>query len=140
MNGLLADVNCEGQVGALVRVFESSTWKDVWSQLQLAVYGFEQVSLDRRAPDRLAWQVCQERGLLLITRNRNRKGEDSLEAVIRELNRPESLPVITLANADRITRDRVDAEAVAEELMDYLLYIENFLGTGRLWVPRGSVP
>jgi hypothetical protein len=139
MHGLLVDVNCEGQVAALVRLFESPTWKDVWQRLQLTVYYFNHLSLDTRTPDRRVWQICQERQLILITRNRNRKGEQSLEAAIRDLNQPSSLPVITLANADKILHNRDYAHAVAEELMDYLLYMDNFLGAGRLWVPRQPV-
>jgi uncharacterized protein DUF5615 len=139
MHGLLADANCEGHLEALVRIFESPTWNDVWQKLGLTITSFEELSLDRRTPDRQVWQICQERQLILITRNRNKKGEDSLETAIRELNQAESLPVITLASADRIMQSRDYAQVAAEELMDYLLYADDLVGTGRLWVPRQPV-
>jgi hypothetical protein len=51
MRGLLADVNCEGQVEALVAIFVSKTWHDVWQKLNITAETFTSVSLPRRAPD-----------------------------------------------------------------------------------------
>lgn len=59
--------------------------------------------------------------LVLITGNRNDDGADSLEATIRNENQPDSLPVITIADQDRVLQDRLSAERVAESLLDYLL-------------------
>src|SRR5437868_8392269 len=106
MRGLLADVNCEGQVQALKAVFVSKAWHEVWQHLNITVEDFPSVGLSRRTPDVEIWQLCQARQLLLITRNRNAQGVNSLEAVIQRLNRPDSLPVITLANADYILRNK----------------------------------
>ena len=72
---------------------------------------------------------------MLLTRNRNDDGPESLGAAIRTMNQLDSLPVITLANADRILENKSYAERVAERLLDYLLYMDNLLGTGRLYVP-----
>jgi hypothetical protein len=55
--------------------------------------------------------------------------------VIRGQNLPDSLPVVTLANPQRILRDRHYAEKVAERLLERLIAIEDFRGTGRLYVP-----
>jgi len=49
----------------------------------------------------------------LIAGNRNDDGPDSLEAVIRDENQPDSLPVVTIANPDRMLNDRLYAEEVA---------------------------
>ena len=43
----------------------------------------------------------------MITGNRNDDGPDSLEATTRNENQPESLPVITIGDADRVLRDRL---------------------------------
>jgi hypothetical protein len=70
-----------------------------------------------------------------MTDNRNDDGPDSLEATIRNENQAGSLPVVTIADTDRILRDRLYAERVAECLLDYLMRIDELQGTGRLYVP-----
>src|SRR5439155_17754516 len=124
-----------GHVNVLLGHFTSKTWQGVWQELNLALETFESVGLSPRALDREIWQLCQERELILLTRNRNDDGPESLGAAIRTLNQLDSLPVITLANADRILENKSYAERVAERLLDYLLYMDNLLGTGRLYVP-----
>lgn len=83
----------------------------------------------------MIWRTCQREGLVLITGNRNKRGPESLEAVIQGENQLDSLPVITISNADRVLQDRLYAEKVAESLLDYLLRIEEVRGAGRLYVP-----
>ena len=116
-------------------IFLSKTWKGVWGELNLSLETFTSVGLPRRALDVEVWQLCQERQLLLITRNRNRRRADSLEAAISQLNQPDSLPVFTLTNADRILASKTYANRVAERLLDYLIDMDKYRGTGRLWVP-----
>ncbi len=43
--------------------------------------------------------------------------------------------MITIADTDRVLEDRLYAEAVAEQLLDYLLRIDEVRGAGRLYVP-----
>jgi hypothetical protein len=73
--------------------------------------------------------------LVLVTGNRNDDGPDSLEAVIRNENQLDSLPVITIADPDRMLRDRLYADTVAERLLDYLMRIDEIRSTGRIYVP-----
>lgn len=47
----------------------------------------------------------------------------------------DSLPIVTIANPDRVLRDRVYAETVAEQLLEKLIAIDDFRGAGRLYVP-----
>ncbi len=49
--------------------------------------------------DALIWATCQREELVLITGNRNKRGPDSLQAVLDRENRTDSLPVITIADA-----------------------------------------
>jgi hypothetical protein len=42
---------------------------------------------------------------------------------------------VTLADADRILDERAYAERAVVKLLEYLLDIDNYLGTGRLYVP-----
>jgi hypothetical protein len=79
--------------------------------------------------------MCQRERLVLVTGNRNADEPDSLELVIRDENQPDSLPVVTLANPQRITRDRPYAEKVAERLLERLIAIDDFRGAGRIYVP-----
>lgn len=53
----------------------------------------------------------------------------------RMLDTPDSLPVLTLANVERIRRDRQYAAEVSDRLLDFLFSIEEFLGDGRLFLP-----
>ena len=60
------------------------------------------------------------------------------EEAARETQRrlgPESLPVLTLANAERFLQSRDDAVRVVERLLEYLVDLERHRGTGRLYLP-----
>ncbi len=138
MRGLLADANCEGHMEVLARILTSKEWDDLWKESQLVIETFDSLKLDRKTPDKVLWQLCQVNGLVLITQNRKDEGPESLQTTIRLLNQSDSLPVVTLADGNEVLRSGAYAGRVVEDLMDYLLYMENFLGTGRLWVPRGT--
>ncbi len=96
---------------------------------------FEDLGIDRSASDAILWRVCQREELVLVTNNRNAAGPDSLEMVVREENRPNSLPVFTLANPDRVRNDGEYAEQVAARLLDYLIYLDEVRGAGRIFIP-----
>jgi hypothetical protein len=136
MRGILADINVGKQQRAILAIWASDdTWRDFWNDLQLAVVNFPTLGLPFDSSDVVVWRNCQREELVLITGNRNMRGQDSLEAVIQDENGPDSLPVITISNADRVLQDRVYSEAVAERLLEYLLRIDEVRGTGRLYVP-----
>lgn len=135
MRGVLADIKMVAQARALVSIWNSETWRDLWNEPGLAVETFASLGLPLDASDALIWRTCQREGVVLMTDNRNDDGPDSLEATIRSENQPGSLPVFTIADTDRIFRDRLYAERVAERLLDYLMLIDEIRGTGRLYVP-----
>lgn len=95
-----------------------------------AEYGLQETDADARV-----WEVCQVEQLILVTANRNADGSDSLDTTIREKNNEACLPVLTLADADRVMASSSYAERVANKLLDYLLDMENLRGTGRLYLP-----
>jgi hypothetical protein len=132
---MLADINVRKQRDAVLAIWASDAWRDLWSGLGLVVEDFPGLGLSYDASDAVIWRTCRREGLVLVTGNRNRRGPDSLEAVIQDENQPDSLPVITLADADRVLRDRLYAERVAEGLLDYLMRIDEVRGVGRLYVP-----
>ena len=135
MRGILADINVGRQRRAILAIWATETWRDLWNALGLSVLSFPTLGLSYNASDALIWTTCQREELVLITGNRNKRGSDSLEAVIQRENRGDSLPVITIANSGRVLSDRLYAEQVAERLLDYLMRIDDFRGAGRIYVP-----
>jgi hypothetical protein len=132
---ILADANISGHVDTLVARMQAEPWTGFWQGLGLAYRRFEEVGLIASSSDAEIWHRCQSDHLLLITDNRNRQGFDSLEATIRLWNRPDSLPVFTIADVNKFRNSRAYAEQVVERLYDYLLRLETVLGTGRLYLP-----
>jgi len=110
-------------------------WVEFWEDLRLVALHFEDVGLVPESSDLEVWLRCQTEGLVLITANRNYAGSDSLEATLRDHNRPTSLPVFTIADIDKLNNSRSYAEMVVEKMLDYLQRIEELRGTGRLFVP-----
>jgi len=135
VKGILADNNVEGHVNRLLLLLHDDDWREFWASLGLTVESFASLDLPEDTPDAALWQTCQQRELVLITANRRQQTADSLEAAIRQHNTAQSLPVITLANADRVLQERAYADRVVEGLLRFLLDIDSYRGSGRLYVP-----
>ena len=135
VNGILADANCEGHLALLLRLFQEGWRHDVWEVLHLTPVSLADLGLQPDASDREVWEACQREQVVLLTANRNDDGPESLEATIQQHNTPESLPVFTLANDQRVLRDQLYAEAVADRLLEFLFDIDSYRGTGRLYLP-----
>ena len=116
----LADANWAGHLALLVRLFHESWRRDVGEVLHLTPVSFADLGLQADASDREVWEACQRTQVVLLTANRNDAGPASLEATIQQHNTTESLPVFTLANDQRVLRDRPYAEAVADRLLEFL--------------------
>lgn len=67
--------------------------------------------------------------MIVLTANRNMKGDDSLEQVIREENTLQSFPIVTIGN-EQIYRERC-----ANRLVEILFDIDNYMGVGRVYIP-----
>lgn len=90
--------------------------------------------MSRMAREQTVWQVCQDAGVVLVTGNR--AGDvDSLDETIHQFSSANSLPVVTIADAQRVLRDPIYAATAALRLLDYLERIESLRGTGRLFIP-----
>jgi hypothetical protein len=135
MKGLLADINAQGQVRPLQRICESETWREIWTHLHLQVHTLHELGLPDNASDVTIWRECQQRQLVLVTANRNADTPDSLEVVIRQENTLQSLPVITLADEERLCQEPSYAMRAVEKLLDILFAIDDYRGAGRLFVP-----
>lgn len=132
---IMADNDVVGHVRALVQICESPPWDEFWHEVECEFLTLADLGLAEDATDAEIWNACQENEIVLITGNRNAEQPESLEMTIRQDDDETSLPVITLADRDRIMRDRVYAERVVERLLEILFDLDNLRGTGRLFVP-----
>jgi hypothetical protein len=135
MPAIMADHDIEGQMQALLRLLTSTEWRVLWTELAVRIESFASLGLPVDTPDAELWRFCQTHQIVLITGNRNHDGPESLEAVIQAANTPASLPVLTIGEPQRIFSSSVYARRVVEQLMEYLIDIENLHGTGRLYLP-----
>ena len=135
MPTIMADHDIEGQVRALQRLLTSAAWYEVWHGLAMRVESFASLGLPENTSDAALWQFCQMQQIILITGNRNKAGTDALEAVIERNNTPTSLPVLTIGTPPRVLSSREYAERVATRLLEILFDVEQYRGTGRLYLP-----
>ena len=132
---IMSDNDVQGHVSHLMEICQSMPWVGLWRELECVLCTFEEYGLADDATDASIWQACQDNEILLITGNRNALGPQSLEVTIQQRTTPNALPVLTLADPDRIRRDRSYAESVVERLFDVLIDINALRGTGRLYLP-----
>lgn len=95
---------------------------------------FEAVDLPADSTDRVVWRFAQDHQMLLLTANRNAKGEDSLEQVMRDENLPTSFPILTIGDPDRVNEYDY-RERCIERLVEIVIDIQDYRGTGRLFIP-----
>ena len=100
----------------------------------LGMVTFPHVGLPYGSSDREVWHFAQAQHMLLLTANRRMQGEHTLEHTIREENTPTSLPVLTIGNADGML-EKDYRERCAIRLVEIGLDLENYLGTGRIFIP-----
>jgi hypothetical protein len=103
--------------------------------LAIRVESFASLGLPENTSDATLWQFCQTQHIILITGNRNKAGPEALETVIEQNNTPISLPVLTIGVPPRVLSSRAYAERVATRLLEVLLDVEQYRGTGRLYLP-----
>lgn len=84
--------------------------------------------------DRTVWCYAQKHQMSILTANRNMKGEDSLEQVMREENTESSFPFLTIGSLDRLSEASY-RERCVERLIEIAVDINQYKGTGRLFIP-----
>ncbi|MGK7926653.1 MAG: ACP S-malonyltransferase [Spirulina sp.] len=129
----LVDYNLGKHTELLLGNLASQGWLELFP---IRFVTFKEIDLPIDSSDRIVWRLAQENQMILLTANRSMKGEDSLEQVIREENTMESLPVITIGNADRFLVDRIYRNRCIDSILEILLDIEIWIGVGRIFVPR----
>lgn len=111
-------------------------WRETgWDQLLPLEFKWSvDFALPADYPDQDIWRFVQQEGLLLVTSNRNREDDTSLQATIERENTPESLPVITIPHKESLLLAEY-RQRVAHRLADILIYPEDYRGAGRVFVP-----
>ena len=66
--------------------------------------------------------------------DRDTKGEDSLEQVMREENTSISFPILTIGDLARLDEYEY-RERCADRLVEIVLELENYMGVGRPFIP-----
>jgi uncharacterized protein with PIN domain len=127
----LIDYNLRGQAALLWGTIAAEGWLEL---MPIRFVGFEEVGLLANSSDRLVWEVAQTNQMIILTANRNMKGKDSLEQIIREENTRRSLPVVTIGNKERLDEQSY-RERCTSRLVEILLDLENYMGVGRVYIP-----
>jgi hypothetical protein len=132
---LLIDATIDGHGELIARRLGADYWREMRDHVGIQLLHFEQIGLDRAAKDDVVWRLCQEREFYLLTDNRNHESEDSLEATIRREGTPQTVPVFTLGNADRLYQSATYLDKGVEKLLDCLLDEVSYRGAGRVFLP-----
>jgi Domain of unknown function (DUF5615) len=95
---------------------------------------FREVGLPIDSSDRVVWRYAQAHQMLILTANRNMKGDDSLEQVMREENTEAAFPVVTIGSLERFSEPEY-RERCVERLIEIIVDIDQYKGVGRLFIP-----
>jgi len=115
--------------------FEAGLRETGWDQhITIEFLRLRDLGLSDAQSDQEIWRRTQKDRLLLITHNRNREDETSLQATIENETEPSSLPVLTIASIEKLTSANYRQRAV-HKLVEVILFIENYLGVGRVYIP-----
>ena len=128
----LVDHNFKGHARILLGSITNQGWLDF---VPIRFVMFEEVGLSIDSNDRVVWRLAQENQMILLTANRSMKDEDSLEQVMREENTQNSLPVVTIGNADRVLNDSSYRERCVDRLVEIAIYTVNYMGARRIFIP-----
>ncbi len=127
----LIDYNLTGDAVLFWGTLSAEGWLDL---LSIRFFTFQEVGLPMDSSDRVVWDFAQTNQMILITANRNMKGDDSLEQTMREENTPTSLPILTVGNPDRFDESSY-RQKCATRLIEILFDLENYMGVGRIFIP-----
>lgn len=128
---ILSDHDIEGQALLLWGAVAATGWIDI---LPVRLVRFGEIGLPFDSTDRQVWRFAQAHHMILLTNNRNMEGADSLEQTMRDEGTVESVPVITIARLDKMS-ERIYREACAERLLEIIVYLDDYMGVGRLFIP-----
>jgi hypothetical protein len=128
---ILLDHDIEGHAKYLQAGLRETGWD---RDLTIEFVRLHDLALPEDASDQDIWRFAQHHRLLLLTSNRNQENETSLQATIDRENTPEALPVLTLSQTNRLLISDYRQQAT-HKLVEIILYLENYLGVGRIYLP-----
>jgi hypothetical protein len=128
---LLTDHDVEGYVVNLLGTLAAQGWLEL---VPLELVNFADVGLPIGSTDREVWRFAQANQMILITNNRNMKGEDSLEQTLLDENTATSLPILTISNLKRMA-DKRYRERCAAQIVEIVLDLERNRGRSRIYIP-----
>ena len=128
---VLVDHDIEGQALALWGTLGKTGWLEI---VDIELITFQDVGLPFDSSDRKVWRFAQANGMILLTNNRNMDGDDSLEQTLRDENKLASLPVLTIANANRLS-ERLYRERCATQILEIVIDLDTNLGRSRIYIP-----
>jgi len=128
---ILLDHDLEGRVVFLEAGLKETGWNQ---DLNIEFKRLRDLNLAEDSTDQEIWRYVQRERLLFITNNRSRDDETSLEAVIERESKLDSLPVLTISDQDKLILAEY-RQKVADKLTLLIIDIEDYLGTGRIFLP-----
>lgn len=106
-----------------------------WAEYNLVEFvTMPEVGLATNSNDREVWRFCQSNSFILLTGNRNQDDETSLEQTLRAENIATALPVLTIADRQRLPEADY-RERCVETLIAIVFDLPNYLGTARQFIP-----
>jgi predicted nuclease of predicted toxin-antitoxin system len=100
----LVDSNLDGYALIFLGILAKGGWLEL---IAVDFVTFREAGLSMDSSDRIVWNYAQANQMMILTANRNMKGEDSLEQAIREENSTDSFPVVTIADLERLDECRL---------------------------------
>jgi len=128
---ILLDHHLEGRANRLWSALSAGGWIEL---IAIRFVTLSQVGLSVHSSDRTIWRFAQAQRMLLLTDNRNMKGDDSLEQTLREENSPAALPVVTIGRSERLVEQEY-RDRCALRLVEIIVDLDQYLGVGRLFIP-----
>ena len=127
----LVDYNLDGYAPTFLGILAKNGWLEL---LPIHFVTLKEAGLFMDISDQALWCFAQSNQMIILTANRNMKGDDSLEQVIREENTLNSLPVVTIGDIKRLDEFNY-RERCVDRMIEIVLDIENYNGVGRLFIP-----
>ena len=127
----LVDYNLDGYALMFLGILTKLGWLKL---ISIRFVSFREAGLSMDSSDRIVWHYAQENQMTILTANRNMKGKDSLEQVMREENTENSFPVVTIGSLDRFSEPDY-RERCVERLIEIVVDIDQYKGVGRLFIP-----
>ena len=132
MTTILADHNVEGHAGLLLATIKALGLSEL---LDLRLAALAEVGLAANSSDREVWRRAQELDMVLLTANRRKREQDSLEQTLARNCLPHPYPYSPLAIASDFFQIETIAVSAPNAPPRFSLILEQYRGVPRLYIP-----